>query len=613
MISHVVGCAMSLTLLFTMFSGCVRGEGAPPLIGGLPGRAAATTSLDGRWMYICDPYDQGRIDFLSRPRSDGFWQDRHPRDERERVEYVFDDSHTLEVPGDWNTQDEQFFFYEGPMWYRRSFSYAPDPARTRAFLCFGGAATVADVWVNGTKVGGTHEVGFTPFHIEITDTVREGDNTVVVRVDNTRRADQVPALITDWWNYGGLTRSVSLVRTAGTFVRDAHVELSRTRPVVNGWVQLDGVGMAKAAVQVTLEHAGTIQVITDERGIARFEMDARRVPRWSPTSPVLCKFDVQAGDAAFSDRVGLRTIETRDGDLLLNGERVFLKGICIHEEALSHRGRAAGEADARELLGLARELGCNYVRLAHYPHDESMLRVADELGLMVWAEIPVYWEMEYTNPRTLELAKTHLREMIGRDHGRASVIIWSIGNETGEDADKTAFRTALGRYVKELDGSRLVSAALFARQERDSQGRLRRMIVDDPFGEVADVLAINQYVGWYHDQPESIRDVEVELAWNKPFLISETGAGVRAGRHGSEDAVWSEAFGVRYYREQLGWALGLEVCDGISPWILKDFLSPRRPLYGVQDWYNRKGLVSETGERKQVFFEVQRRYEACDR
>lgn len=583
----------------------------PPLIGGLPSRDSE--SLDGAWQILPDPYDQGRFDFLSRPRRDGFWNDRKPANETERVEYAFNEEHTLNVPGDWNTQDERFFFYENPIWYKRSFVHAPNPDRPRTFLRFGAANKVADVWLNGVKLG-THEVGFTPFEFEVTDAIKEGENTLVVRVDNTRRVDGVPAMVTDWWNYGGLTRSVHLIRTTETFVRDAHAELS-PNDTITGWFQLDGPRNAGTPVSITVG-SQRIETTTGNDGTANFEMPRGSLALWSPSSPALHEFEVASANDTMRDRIGLRTIATDGPSILLNGERVFLRGICIHEESLSTPGRAAGEADARELLGLAKELGCNYVRLAHYTHDESMTRVADELGLMVWAEIPVYWVMQYTNDRTLWLAKTHLQEMIARDHNRASVVIWSVGNETGDDPDTTAFRVKLGEYVKELDPSRLLSAAMFARQLK-SDGKLARMRVDDPFGAIADVLAINQYVGWYHDQPESMQGVELELAWNKPFLISETGAGIQAGLRGAPTAVWTEDFGLRYYEAHLGWCDELRDAaalnhaphfSGISPWILKDFLSPRRPLYGVQDWFNRKGLVDQVGRKKMVFGLVQETY-----
>jgi beta-glucuronidase len=146
--------------------------------------------------------------------------------------------------------------------------------------------------------------------------------------------------------------------------------------------------------------------------------------------------------------------------------------------------------------------------------------------------------------------------------------------------------------------------------ERGGDGGIGTIHVEDPFGEVADVLAINQYVGWYHDEPESLRGVGVRLAWDKPFLISEFGAGVKQGLRGEPDERWTEEYGARLYRETLDWLETVEELDGLSPWILKDFRSPRRPLYGVQDWWNRKGLISDNGVRKDVFGVLRDRYGA---
>ena len=236
-----------------------------------------------------------------------------------------------------------------------------------------------------------------------------------------------------------------------------------------------------------------------------------------------------------------------------------------------------------------------------------MLRTADEMGLLVWSEIPVYWVLDYESPETLNLARTHLREMIARDRNRASVIIWSVGNETGDDPERTAFRKQLGEMVKQIDPSRLLSAACFMRTERED-GQIKTIHVEDPFGEVADVLAINEYVGWYHDEPESLRGVSVDLKWDKPFVISEFGAGVKQGFHATPETRWSEEYGSRLYTETLDWLAGVEQLDGLSPWILKDFRSPRRPLYGVQDWWNRKGLISGEGVKKDVFGVLRDRY-----
>lgn len=262
-------------------------------------------------------------------------------------------------------------------------------------------------------------------------------------------------------------------------------------------------------------------------------------------------------------------------------------------------------------MGWAKELGCNYVRLAHYTHNEHMLRIADEFGLLVWAEIPVYWVLDFENSVTRAYAETHLSEMIERDRNRASVIIWSVGNENEGSKSQTALRRDLAALARKLDPSRLISAACFVRMTRGSDGRLNGVFVDDPFGEFADILAINEYIGWYHDSTDQLGGLPVETSWEKPLLISEFGVGIKQGLRGSPDEVWSEEFGVQFYQDQLEWCDELReagALQGLSPWILKDFRSPRRPLAEVQEWYNRKGLISESGMKKNAFSVVQNRY-----
>ncbi|NNE07524.1 MAG: beta-glucuronidase, partial [Gemmatimonadetes bacterium] len=432
------------------------------------------------------------------------------------------------------------------------------------------------------------------------DVLRDGANDVTVRVNNERRPDGVPAMNTDWWNYGGVTRSVRLVETPATFVRDLAISLDPARATAR--IRLDGPASNGARVQLAIDELSlSREEQTDEQGYATIVIDADdRIERWSPENPRLYDVVVASEEDTLTDRVGFRTIETRGSEILLNGEPVFLRGICIHEEALSREGRATSESDARELLLLAKDLGCNYVRLAHYPHSEFMVRMADELGLLAWAEIPVYWTLDYDNPNTLAEAKTHLTEVIERDRNRASVIIWSIGNETGDDSVRTAFRNALGEHVKALDSTRLLSAAMWARAELED-GRPVRFVVEDAFGEIADVLAINSYIGWYWAEVEDLRSCSVERAWDKPLILSEFGAGMKRGLRGPDTHRWTEDFGLRIYRETLDWSTRIEGLAGISPWILKDFRSPRRQLTGVQDWYNLKGVVDHEGRRKEVF------------
>ncbi len=553
----------------------------------VPGRG--TQGLGGRWHVIVDPYQAGLRSPFGGDHRRGYFQNRSPRDDP-RIEYDFARSPTLAVPGDWNTQDPRLHFYEGTLWYQRDFEAHPRP-RHRSFLHFGAANYAADVWVNGEPAG-SHHGGFTPFALEITSLIRDGHNFVVVSVDNTRRPDGVPALDTDWWNYGGLTREVSLVEVPETFLLDYTIGLEGIM------VRVDGPRPVQR-VRIGIEgHA--IELETDAHGISQFPLPFDP-ERWSPGRPRLHEVVLECGDEIVRDRIGFRTIEARGDEILLNGEPIFLRGISVHEEAPLRGGRAHGPDDARTLLGWARELGCNFVRLAHYPHDEHTARVADELGLLVWEEIPVYWTIDWQNPAALEAARSQLRELILRDRNRASVIVWSIGNENPPSAPRLAFMRALAETARALDPTRLLSAALLTLPARD-----KRMRIDDPLGELVDVLAVNEYFGWYYGEPEG---VTWESDYHKPLVMSELGAGAVAGRRGPPDERFSEDFQARFYERQIVMLEKIPFLRGMTPWILQDFRSPRRQLPGIQDQYNRKGLISERGHRKLAFDTLRRFYE----
>jgi len=285
-----------------------------------------------------------------------------------------------------------------------------------------------------------------------------------------------------------------------------------------------------------------------------------------------------------------------------------LRGISIHEEAPTTPRRAYSAEDARTLLGWVKELNGNFARLAHYPHNEAMVRAADELGILLWAEVPVYWTIQWENPGTLAGARAQLAEMIARDRNRAAVILWSVANETPRDTapgggPRLRFLRALVDEAHSMDPTRLVTAAL----EHHYEGA-HTIAIDDPLGQYLDVLGNNEYLGWYDGTPEKADSVEWRSAYGKPVIMSEWGGGARQGLHGSADAVWTEEYQERLYRHQIAMLARIPFLAGTTPWILKDFRSPRRPLPDIQDFFNRKGVLSERGEKKKAFFVLQEFY-----
>jgi beta-glucuronidase len=569
-------------------------------------------SLNGKWHTIVDPYENGYYDYRYEPSATHYGLNQKPQSESDRIEYDFDASPTLNVPGDWNSQRAELGLYEGTIWYKTSFK-ASRSAEQRQFLHFGAANYEAIVYVNG-KLLGKHVGGFTPFELELTDALVDGENTLIVKVDDQRHRDGVPTVNTDWYNFGGLTRDVLLVSLPRTFVKDYFVQLDKgSLDTIAGWVLLDGPNAANQAVNLRILELGVnLALVTGADGRATFRVRPKdhgaSLELWSGEQPKRYAIEVSAAGDHVEEKIGFRSIATAGADILLNGKPIFLRGISIHEQAPLRPGRATSEADARKLLGWAKELGCNYVRLAHYPHNEHTVRVAEELGLLVWSEVPVYWTIQWENPETYANAERQVTEMVQRDKNRACVILWSVSNETPISEPRNVFLRKLIARVRELDSTRLLTAAL----ERHYSNE-HTQVVDDPLGHDLDVLGVNEYVGWYDGLPAKCETITWDVKYEKPLVFSELGGDAKAGHHGPPSRRWTEEFQEDLYRHQLAMLKHIRVWRGLSPWILTDFQSPRRHLPKIQDGWNRKGLVSDHGEKKKAFYVLQAFYKQVAR
>jgi beta-glucuronidase len=573
-------------------------------------------SLNGRWSYIIDPYENGYYDYRHMPfdasesGKGGFYDDRKPKDKTDWVEYDFDRAPTMKIPGDWNSQAEKLQLYEGTVWLRQVFEADPKPGRHYA-LYFGAVNYEAHVYLNGKKLG-MHKGGFTPFQFDVTGKLARGRNVVVVKADNTRHQDEIPTVNTDWWNYGGITRDVMLAELPATYIADYKVQLAKgDARRIEGFVQVAGDAPSQR-VTVAIPEAGlktTVQTDGAGRAAISIPVPAGKLAPWSPENPKLYAVELSAGDDKVKDRIGFRTIQTRGQDILLNGKPVFLRGISLHEENPLIPGRLRGQGDMRMLLQWAKEMNCNFVRLAHYPHSEEMIRLADEMGLMVWAEVPVYWTISWNNPDTYANASAQLTDLVVRDKNRASVVIWSVGNETPVSGPRNTFMGKLAGRARALDDTRLVAAALEIHRKGSD------ITVEDPLADQLDLVSFNEYAGWYWASNAEMLNYRFNIKYDKPVLITEFGADALGGYHADADTRWSEEYQDTLYRNQFKMLSAIPGLRGMTPWVLVDFRSPRRQHPYFQDGWNRKGLISDDGKKKQAFWtlknhydEVQRRY-----
>lgn len=555
-------------------------------------------SLNGDWNYIVDVQEEGYYDYRMNPTPWGFFLNAKPQRPEDLIEYDFDKASTMQIPSDWNTKDDRLFFYEGTVWFKKSFNYTKKPSK-RALLYFGAVNYEAIAYLNG-KILGIHEGGFTAFNYDVTDIIKDGENVVIVKVDNKRKKENVPTQIFDWWNYGGITRDVFIVETDDIYIENYNFDLDKT----NKNQVLFSINLNKNAagktVEISIPELKIRQSFTSNRnGVIEGMLTAKNLTLWSPENPKLYNIELKLGASVLKDQIGFRTIETQGKKILLNGKPIFLRGISIHEEKTNGGGRANSPEDAKKLLSMAKELGCNFVRLAHYPHNEYMVREAEKMGILVWSEIPVYWTIDWRNPGTLLNAKRQLTDMILRDQNRANVIIWSIANETPHGNDREKFLAQLASHARSLDSTRLISMAMEVLSAANYHNKLQ-----DNMNKYVDVISFNQYIGWYRDVNDAPK-MTWEIPYDKPVIVSEFGGGAKYGLHGAKNQRWTEEFQENLYKENVAMLDKIDGLAGTTPWILKDFRSPRRVLDGVQDYYNRKGLFSDKGEKKKAFYILQ--------
>lgn len=550
------------------------------------GRAAR--SLDGDWNFCVDLLDTGLRQkwFSLTPMA--------PEDRKEPWDYDPYMGETVPVPSNWQMLNEKWYFFEGSAWYTRALDMKAMPTNTRRFLRVGAAQYDCKVFVNGKFIG-NHYGGSTPFFAELTNELTEGQNWVMFCVNNTRTLDRVPMRNTDWFNYGGIYREVAIYETPATVISDMFLHLDAAGDIQ---VEVTVDGSADSA-QVLIPELGIDATVPLTDGHGRIAISA--CPDfWSPDNPRLYDVTVTAGPDTVTDRIGFRRIERRGTEIYLNGEKLFLRGISVHEDDET-QGKVTNEADLRRRFADARNLGCNFLRLAHYPHHERAAQIADELGFLLWEEIPVYWAIDFANPATQRDAGNQLRELIRRDRNRASVVIWSIGNENPDTDARLEFMKALADLARQEDPSRLISAACLV-----NHAKLR---IEDRLAAHIDIIGLNEYYGWYEENFEELALIGKNSTPDRPVVISETGADADITSLGPRSGLFSEDYQAEVYRRQIETLQTLDYIKGISPWILYDFRVERRQNI-FQRGRNRKGLIAGDKVTRKAAFDVLASYYA---
>jgi len=550
-------------------------------------------SLNGLWNYGIDQYETCL-------RAKWFEEKYFDDDGRPYpMDFSFDTWETMPVPSCWNLQVEKLFHYEGSIVFTRTFNYV-NHGEKRVFIKFGGVNYKAFVFVNGQYMG-VHLGGSTPFYIELSD-ILKNQNRIIVVANNTRKPTNIPCENTDWFNYGGIYRDVEIIRLPETFIQNFTLNLEPDSDFkkINATVSVNGISNKKSGTAKLCIKELNINVnidVTD--GFGSVTLDApENLELWSPENPKLYDVEITYDNDSLTDTIGFREIITVGTDIFLNGKNIFLRGICAHEESVPN-GKAVTEKEIRENFALAKEMNCNYMRLAHYPHCEKAARIADEVGIMLWEEIPVYWAIEFENPKVYNDAENQLIELIKRDQNRASVIIWSVGNENADTDARLSFMSSLAKTAKTLDKTRLVSAACLVDH--------KNLMIADRLVEHIDVIGLNEYYGWYEPDFSKLHKLFENSKPTKPVVISEFGADAKSGFRGTQDDMFTEDKQFEIFKKQIETLGKISYVKGTSPWILFDFRCPRR-VNTAQNYYNLKGLLSADKTHKKLAFYVMQKF-----
>ena len=532
-----------------------------------------TYSLNGEWHYAIDQYDTCL-------RQKWFLEQYFDKDGRSLpVDFSFQDWPTISLPCSVNTEKPELFWYEGPLVFTRTFSWdMQENMGKKVFLRIGAANYFSYIFLNGKYIC-KHEGGSTPFMWDVTEYLEKGNRILIVS-DNTRNHLFVPTENTDWFNYSGVYRDIELVALPTEYLKDLKVNLVPH----SDFSQIRIAAETSADSGIVTVEIPELQIATSmeiQNGKGEIVVEAR--PNlWSPETPILYDVTATFGQDKVVDRVGFREISVEGRDILLNGKKLFLRGVSVHEDS-QFTGKALRDEERLTIIRTAKELGANYLRLAHYPHHENMAKLCDEQGILLWEEIPVYWAIAFDNPATYNNARNQLEELMCRDFNRASVIIWSVGNENLDSDDRFRFMGNLADFAHQYDNTRMVSAACLVDGETLS--------IKDRLAEKLDIIGVNEYIGWYSPNFEELPQLMNNSNPTKPVIISEFGADATPGLHGSVDDKGTEECQEAIYRKQIEVILQIPYIKGITPWILFDFRCPRRTA-AIQGYYNRKGLVS---------------------
>lgn len=596
-----------------------------PAIALYPQQNAVRNRLDlsGIWNFQLDPKDEGEkngwFNGLPEPQS-------------------------IAVPGSWNDQLDQQHNYLGCSWYETE-TFVPSTWKDSEIgLRIGSAVYFAKVWINGQPLG-QHEGGHLPFAFAITNKVKWGEkNRITIMVENKLSPDRVPGNVAggalasqnypnanyDFFPYSGLHRAVwlySVPKSAHLIDITLTTNFQDTEGIIHAKVRKHGKATSGTVVVKGKDGKQVSAPIRFNGDETEVDIHIPQVKLWSPESPYLYDVTVELGNAAkpidsYTLQTGIRTIEVKGDDILLNGKPIIIRGFGKHEDFPIYGRGVAQPVMVKDFL-LMKWLGANAFRTSHYPYDESVYAEADKQGILIIDEMPsvglVFYDDQKDIDRRRKVCDKMLQEMITRDKNHPSVIMWCVANEPSpktlgsnvlagtndaaaeENRIAKDFLGGLVRKAKQLDPTRLATFV---------------GVMGGPANwmECCDLITINRYYGWYTNignfpMAERYFSGELDKLHNelhKPIVVTEFGADAIAGHHANEDEMFSEEYQQKMINAYLDIANTKPYVKGMMIWAFADFRTSQA-LMRVRGM-NLKGVFTQDRRPKMAAWLLKKRW-----
>ena len=567
-------------------------------------------NINNGWKYLEKPYTK-----VDQAKSDERWQQ-------------------IDLPHSWNCEDATDLepgYRRSASWYRKTLNFSELSDGKRYFLYFEGANITTDVYVNDVRAGG-HVGGYVGFEVELTKYLKSGDNEIMVRVDNGYDKEVIPSQKSDFFIYGGITRDVWLKEVSNTFISQIKVQTPKVS-VKSAQTQVDlhlsGNLAKKSAIHLMLLDPKGKQVYESYKSLNKSDLSMDfKLPNpilWDVNAPNLYTLKVAyqvSGKTVdeVSEKIGYRWFEFKEhGPFYLNGKRLLLRGTHRHEEHAGV-GPAMSNAMHRKDMEDIKNMGANFVRLGHYSQDPEVYKACDELGILVWDELP-WCRGGVGNQQWKDNTSRLLKEMINQNYNHPSVIIWSLGNEIYwlpdfEDINSTE---AMNEFLSELND---IAHSM-------DPGRKTAIRKYYEGSHIVDVFSPSIWSGWYSGTYKNYEQVINKSIEEYPhFLHMEYGGSSHLGRHTenpingdglvnpdeweepvnqietsnvAKNGDWSE----NYIVDLFDWYLHVSETNpkltGNAQWAFKDFGTPLRPENDIP-YMNQKGVVDRAGHPKDAYY-----------